>query len=259
MSRLHLTFACGEATLAGTLDTAPGTSGLLIVTGGNEIRSGAFAGQARLAAGIASAGFPVFRFDRRGVGDSEGQNRGFRKSREDIAAAAEAFRIMVPQMKRVIAFGNCDAASALMLVGGDLCDAMVLSNPWTIENDDGAMASEAIRSRYFDKLKDPREIARLVSGGVNLGKLAKGLVRAARPGSKSSSLAEEMATGLATSGKPYRFLLAETDRTAQAFRTAYPLEPDVDVRICAGASHAYAEPDSREWLRKELLAALRAN
>ena len=53
MSRLHLTFGCGDATLAGTLDTAPGTSGLLIVTGGNEVRSGAFSGQAQLAARIA--------------------------------------------------------------------------------------------------------------------------------------------------------------------------------------------------------------
>ncbi len=56
----------------GTLDDAPGTTGLLIVSGGNEVRAGAFAGQARLAAEIAAAGHPVFRFDRRGVGDSTG-------------------------------------------------------------------------------------------------------------------------------------------------------------------------------------------
>ncbi|HEY6965299.1 MAG TPA: hydrolase 1, exosortase A system-associated, partial [Erythrobacter sp.] len=72
MTRLSHTFACGSLTLAGTLDTAPGSTGLLIVTGGNEVRSGAFGGQAALAARIAAAGFPVFRFDRRGIGDSEG-------------------------------------------------------------------------------------------------------------------------------------------------------------------------------------------
>lgn len=97
MTRLSHTFGCGSLLLAGTLDTAPGTTGLLIVSGGNEIRAGAFGGQADMAARIAAAGFPVFRFDRRGVGDSEGENRGFRHSAKDLSAAIEAFRAMVPQ------------------------------------------------------------------------------------------------------------------------------------------------------------------
>ena len=80
MSRLHLTFNCEGSTLAATLDTAPLTTGLLLVSGGNEIRSGAFRGQARLAQTIAKRGFPVFRYDRRGVGDSEGENLGFEHS-----------------------------------------------------------------------------------------------------------------------------------------------------------------------------------
>ena len=61
---------------------------------------------------IAAAGFPVFRFDRRGIGDSEGDNRDFRKSSKDIAAALLAFRAIAPQVQRVTGFGNCDAASA---------------------------------------------------------------------------------------------------------------------------------------------------
>lgn len=87
MTRFSHSFGCGSMTLAGTLDSAPGTTGLLIISGGNEIRSGAFGGQAELAACIARAGFPVFRFDRRGVGDSEGENRGFRHSHRDITTA----------------------------------------------------------------------------------------------------------------------------------------------------------------------------
>ncbi|HBQ53175.1 MAG TPA: hydrolase 1, exosortase A system-associated, partial [Erythrobacter sp.] len=133
MSRLHLTFECREQRCGATLDSAPGTTGLLIVSGGNEIRAGAFNGQSQLAAEIARAGFPVFRFDRRGIGDSEGTNRGFRRSGRDIAAALLAFRAIAPQVQRVVAFGNCDAASALMLAGGAECDALVLSNPWTID------------------------------------------------------------------------------------------------------------------------------
>ena len=68
MARRHITFPCEGAWLFGSLDEAPGAVGLLLVSGGREIRSGAFAGQARLAAEVAAAGFPVLRFDRRGVG-----------------------------------------------------------------------------------------------------------------------------------------------------------------------------------------------
>ena len=118
-----MTFPIGSSTLAGTLDTAEGATGLLIVSGGSEIRSGAFSGQSLLAARIAEAGFPVFRFDRRGIGDSDGEDRGFRSSMNDIAAALAAFQAMAPKLDRVIGFGNCDAASALMLGGGVPVDA----------------------------------------------------------------------------------------------------------------------------------------
>jgi exosortase A-associated hydrolase 1 len=263
MSRLPLTFGCGTFTLAATLDTAPGTAGLLIVSGGNEIRSGAFGGQAELAARIARAGFPVFRFDRRGVGDSDGENRGFRRSAKDIAAAIEAFRAIAPQIERVVAFGNCDAASALMLAGGAGCDALVLSNPWTIAEEEPGAGNDttppptALRARYAEKLKNPREIARLLGGGVDLGKLTRGLARALRPAPPPSSLAQEMREGLAGFAGETRILLATADRTAQVFEAAWD-KSDPRIRRCEGAGHAYVEPEHRDWLKAEILAALRA-
>ncbi len=138
--RQHFTFLCASETLAATLDSADGTTGLLIVSGGNEIRSGAHAGMAALAAEIAAAGHPVLRYDRRGIGDSTGDNAGFESSANDIAAAAAAFRAHAPQLTRLVAFGNCDAASALALFGPAAgVDALILANMWTIETeDDGA-------------------------------------------------------------------------------------------------------------------------
>lgn len=260
MSRLPCTFECDGQMLAGTLDTAPGATGLLIVTGGNEIRSGAFGGQADMAARIAAAGFPVFRFDRRGVGDSEGENSGFRHSAEDIASALAAFRAMAPQVTRMIAFGNCDAASALMLAGGAQVEGLVLSNPWTIEDDDTAGSTpppEAVRARYLEKLKNPREIMRLLGGGVNLGKLARGVIHALKPPPPPSTLAQEMAAGLAGFGGEVRILLATADRTAQVFESAW-LKVDPRIRRCEGAGHAYVEPEHRYWLEAQLLEALRA-
>ena len=133
MSRLHLTFACGSLTLAGSLDTAPGHTGLLIVSGGNEIRSGAFSGQAHLAASIARAGFPVFRLDRR----------------------------------------------------------------------------------------------------------------------------DDTRTGLAEYSGNVRFLLATADRTAQHFDALWDAA-DPRIARCAGAGHSYVESGQREWLKSQVLAALRA-
>ena len=259
MSRLHLTFACEGTTLAGTIDTAPGTSGLLLVTGGNEIRSGAFSGQAQLAARIARKGFPVFRFDRRGVGDSDGENKGFRKSRRDIEAALAAFRAMAPQMERVVGFGNCDAASALMLASGAGCDALVLSNPWTIEGNggDATPPPAAVRARYAAKLKDPKELARLIAGKVDLRKLARGLLQAARRKRAPGALANQMAQGLGGFDGPVRILLAASDRTAQAFEDTWD-RADPCIARCSGATHAWVEPDAREFLDGQLLEMLRA-
>ena len=75
MTRRHIEFPCEGETLVGTLDEADGPVGLLIVSGGNELRCGAFGGQSQLAAQIAALGFPTWRFDRRGIGDFERQQR----------------------------------------------------------------------------------------------------------------------------------------------------------------------------------------
>jgi len=254
MTRRHFTFACEGDTLAATLDDAPGSAGLLLVSGGNEIRVGAFAGQAALAARIAAAGFPVFRYDRRGIGDSSGENRGFEDSSPDIASALAAFREERPGLTRVVGFGNCDAASALMLNAGSGCEALVLANPWTIEQDDGALPPDAIRARYAEKLKNPKELVRLATGKVSLKKLAGGLKRAVAPAPPPTSLAQEMKAGLAHFAGPVSLLVAERDRTGQAFVAAWG--EDERIVRCPGASHAFVEPGARDWLFAQLRASL---
>jgi exosortase A-associated hydrolase 1 len=255
MSRRHLTFVCEGEALVGTLDDAAGESGLLLVSGGNEIRSGAFSGQAQLAARIAAAGFPVFRYDRRGIGDSTGENRGFRHSGPDIAGALAAFKAERPGLARVVGFGNCDAGSALMLNAGAGCDALVLANPWTIEHDDGALPPDAIRARYAEKLKNPKELVRLATGKVSLRKLAGGLGKALKPAAPPTSLAQEMAEGLNRFDGPVRLLVAERDRTGQAFLGGWDAADDRLFR-CPGASHAFVEPAARHWLFEQIVAAL---
>ena len=95
MRRL-LSFTCEGAALGGSLDEAGGSTGLLIVTGGSQARIGSHRMFERLAASVAGAGYPCFRFDRRGVGDSEGEDPGYRESGPDLAAAVRAFRAASP-------------------------------------------------------------------------------------------------------------------------------------------------------------------
>jgi exosortase A-associated hydrolase 1 len=256
--RRHLTFACGPDTLVGTLDieAATGTTGVLLVTGGREVRSGSWGGQARIAARLAAAGVPVFRYDRRGVGESEGTDPGFQHTREDIAAALAAFRAAVPTLRRVIAFGNCDAAAALMLHAADTgLDGLVLANPWTLETDEADTAPPAaLRQRYLAKLANPREILRLLTGGVNLAKLARGLRQAASAPVKSS-LVETMGASLARFAGPVTILLATGDRTAQMFEAVWPAA-DPRIQRHASSGHSFAGDEAQDWLFERLMEAL---
>lgn len=261
--RRQLSFPCEGAALAATLDDAPGTTGLLIVSGGNEIRSGAHRGMATLAQHIADAGHPVFRFDRRGIGDSEGENGGYESSAPDIAAAISAFSAAAPQLTRIIAFGNCDAASALLLHQPLALDALILGNPWTYENDDSEETDEpalppaaAIRARYLSRLTDPKSLLRLLKGEINVKKLARGLSALGRRAAPAppDSLPARLNTALVALPCPTTILLATGDRTAQAF--VENCDPGaVEVERLDSTSHSFAGDDG-EWLAARVLGLL---
>jgi exosortase A-associated hydrolase 1 len=256
--RRMIGFVCEDAWLAGTVDEGSTATGLLIVSGGNEIRSGAHAGQAAMAAHFAALGYPVLRYDRRGIGESEGSNGGFEASGPDIAAAVAAFRREVPAVQRLIAFGNCDAASALALHHAGLAiDVLILANPWVIENsaEDAptAPSASAIRARYWNRLKNPRSLIDLFTGKINLTKLAGGIAKAAQ-GDKPSGLATRIAEALTGSSTPATILIAERDTTAMAFMAAWkdaafdPVRSRASTAICPTASHSFADPAAKAWL-----------
>ncbi|MBC2650872.1 hydrolase 1, exosortase A system-associated [Novosphingobium flavum] len=256
MSRRPVAFACQGSECFGTLDDGPRPVGLLIVSGGNEIRAGAWNGQAQIAARVAAAGYPVFRYDRRGVGDSAGDNPGFRESLPDIEAAIAAFRQACPGVRDIVAFGNCDAAAALMLASGAGCRGLVLSNPWTIEDADESddPPPEAVRAHYARRLRDPAALLRLLRGRIAFRALVVSLRKVLAP-APPSSLAAELRAGLAGFNGPVRILLADRDRTAQVFLARWDSR-DPRLRHCAGASHSFVEPTARDWLEHQLLDAL---
>jgi exosortase A-associated hydrolase 1 len=266
--RRMIDFDCNGFRLVGTLDEADGTTGLLIVSGGNEIRSGAYAGQAAMARHFAGQGHPVFRYDRRGVGD--GNNGGFESSGDDIEAAIRAFRVEAPQIQKLVAFGNCDAATALALFHNGLAvDSLVLANPWVIETTNAEPdaptppSAAAVRARYLARLKNPRSLIDLFSGKIDLKKLAGGLVKAAQK-EAPTGLAARLSSALASSNVATSILIAERDTTALAFMGAYrdPLfEPvrvraDVTLSTCNSASHSFADTAAKSWLIEKIQSAL---
>ncbi|WP_298672687.1 hydrolase 1, exosortase A system-associated [uncultured Sphingomonas sp.] len=219
--RRLIAFPCGGDTLIGSLDEAPGATGLLIVSGGNEIRAGAHRGMAMLAATLAAEGVPVFRYDRRGIGDSSGENRGFYAARDDLLAAAAAFRAEAPHITRLTGFGNCDAATTLALHGKAAGIARVLlANPWVIEPVDGLPPPAAIRAHYAARLRDPATWRRALSGGVSIGKFIRGLRRISDGSTEAGSLAATALPAIAGWGSKATVILAEGDATAIAYADA---------------------------------------
>jgi len=249
-----IAFPCEGDTLTGTLDDAAGAIGLLIVSGGNELRCGAHRGMALLAAELAAAGIPVFRFDRRGIGDSEGANYGYEESGPDIAAAIRAFRTLAPQVRRVVGFGNCDAATALASFHREAgIDGLILANPWVGDEGDALPPAAAIRSHYAARLRDPRQWLRALSGGINIIKAIKGLRKAsAKSGESDNPIAARMAVAMVDT--PRTILLAQRDNTAIRFEGAWR-EPD-QVHRRDTDSHSFARPGDGDWLRERIREAV---
>lgn len=250
--RRPLTFDCDGATLAGTAHPAAGDTGIVVVTGGVQTRAGSHRGFVDLADRLATAGYPVLRFDRRGVGDSDGDgdDPGFRDSAPDIAAAVAELRKASPNIRQLVGWGLCDGASALALHGAALgLDGVILANPWTRDGD-GATdlpPRAAVAARYRERLASPSEWLRLVRGGIDLRKAARGLLRVAQP-EPIPQLARELVDGLSRFDGPVLLLLAERDATAQAFAALWKSAPfrllrsrtNIELATIADATHTFA-------------------
>jgi exosortase A-associated hydrolase 1 len=250
--RSLIAFPCAGETLIGTLDAAPGRIGLLIVSGGSEIRCGAHRGMALLAAHVAARGYPAFRYDRRGIGDSTGENNGYLSASDDLAAAAAAFRAQAPQLAAILAFGNCDAASTLALFGrGAGIDRLLLANPWTIEDVDDLPPVAALRATYRQRLTSPQAWARLLTGRIDVMKAIRGLRKASRP--PSNSLATQIVTAVERWGDAVTIVLATGDATAQAYRAAARHLP---AKAIDTTSHSFAREADQRQLHDIVLAAL---
>ncbi len=230
-----LSFPCAGAWLYGVLSLpaqvtqAPAPRGVLIVVGGPQVRTGSHRQFTLLARSLAQAGFPVLRFDYRGMGDSEGEARDFERVRDDLRAALDCFFAQVPGMRDVVLWGLCDGASAATMYapGDPRVAGLALLNPW-VRTEQGA-AKATLKHYYRARLLDPGLWKKIASGNFEAGQAARsfaasvrsafggGKAAATQDGARDAALPERMYAALRGFEGKTLVMLSGADLTAQEF------------------------------------------
>ena len=263
-----LAFSCAGARLAGILSqpaeaAPPGELGVVIVVGGPQYRAGSHRQFVLLARALADAGFPVLRFDCRGMGDSEGEPRSFEQTGADIDAAINALQGHAPGVQRIVLWGLCDGASAALLYLHERPDPRVaglaLLNPWV--RSEASLAKTHVKHYYRQRLTERAFWRKLLSGQVALGALA-GLLRNLRAAfgrapatlEKTMPYQQRMAQAWGAFQGQTLLMLSENDYTAREFieftaasepwRRALAGRPATRVDV-AGADHTCSQPEAR--------------
>ena len=231
-------FACAGATLVGIVAApeTPAETGIVIIVGGPQYRIGSHRQFVLLSRSLATAGYPVLRFDYRGMGDSEGEARDFQGVSADIGAAIDALQSRMPAVKQVALWGLCDGASAALLYcwqrGDPRVGGLCLLNPWV--RSAVSLARTRVKHYYARRLMDKTFWVKLLHGQVPsraLTGLIGNLRLAASGGSASdgaagadgrsvtapASFQQGMAAGWADFTGSILLLLSGDDYTAKEF------------------------------------------
>lgn len=277
-SEQAFTFPCAGDELLGivAVPEQPAATGVLIVVGGPQYRVGSHRQFLLLSRALAAAGYPVMRFDYRGMGDSGGALRNFEAVDEDIAAAIDAFYRQCPQLGRVVLWGLCDAASASLLY----CDAMddprvqglVLLNPWV--RSAATLARTQVKHYYRQRLLQGEFWRKLLSGKVGIGRSSSGFARSllalfGKGGSAyrdgELSFQQRMARGLAAKRRPVLLVLSEDDYTAREFVECATTDAAWKAALAAAcltrrdikADHTFSSASWRLAVAQDLISWLR--
>lgn len=215
-------FPCAGQWLYGvaSVPAAPHRRGVLIVVGGPQYRAGSHRQFTLLARSLAEQGIAAMRFDYRGMGDSEGEMRGFESVDEDLRAALDAFVAQVPALEEVVLWGLCDAASAAALYapGDERVTGLALLNPW-VRTESGA-AKATIKHYYRARLLDKAFWKKLFSGRFRIGAALESFAKlagSARSAAASDSLPDRMHDQLGQFKGKLLVMLSGADLTAQEF------------------------------------------
>lgn len=255
--------------------------GVLVVVGGPQYRVGSGRQFVDLARTLASAGFPVMRFDYRGMGDADGDKAEFENADPDIRAAVDNFMARVPGLDGVVLWGLCDGASAILFYAhaDPRIKGIVILNPWVRT---AATAAKAYLKHYYvERIKDPAFWRGLLRGRIAIVPAIRSWLGMARkaagaadatgeaglPGCRSQgSLPDRMAAGFRDYPGPVLLVLSGDDLTAREFEEAAKASPlwrkllalgRVTIRRLPEADHTFStalwrrqvSDTTRDWLR----------
>ena len=234
-----MSFACAGEDLLGIVTTPeqPRSTGVLVLVGGPQYRVGSHRQFLLLARALAKAGYPVMRFDYRGMGDSTGDLSNFEAVNDEITAAIDTFRQQCPIVVKVVLWGLCDAASSSLLYWDATQDAricgLVLLNPWV--RSETTLARARIKHYYGQRLLEADFWHKLITGKVGLGRAMGGFFRSVlathqnKSGSASTQVTppfqKRMARGLGEFPGPVLLILSGNDYTAKEFSECLASDP----------------------------------
>ncbi len=218
-------FACENETLFGILarPEQPADLGIVIVVGGPQTRVGSHRQFVLLARALAAAGYPVLRFDVRGMGDSSGEQRNFEAVSPDIGTAIDTLQATCPNIRRIVLWGLCDAASAALLYCDETRDPRIaglcLLNPWV--RSEATLAKTQVKHYYSQRLLQKEFWAKLLSGRLNVvysvAEFVRKLGQATAKTEPQLGFQERMARGWKTVTGPILLILSGNDYTAKEF------------------------------------------
>lgn len=266
---LALRFSCGEEKLIGilSLPCRPGPRGVLMITGGPQYRAGSHRQFTLLARVLAAQGFPVLRFDYRGMGDSEGEARDYWSIASDIDGALAQFFHGVPALREVVLWGLCDGATAAArhAASDARIKGLVLLNPWV--RSPASLARTTLRHYYLRRLGQ-RDFWRQLAGGglqlaASLASLASLRTTAAHAAAAGAELPQaDLYHALCQFHGKVLLILSGEDlgarewdeliKTSSDWRTLASCAPWTTVHI-AGANHTFASAAWRAQVEQHCL------
>ena len=248
----------------------PRDCAVLLVVGGPQYRVGSHRQFLLLSRRLAAEGYPVMRFDYRGMGDSGGAVRSFDAVGEDIGAAIDAFLEACPGVRRIVLWGLCDAASAALLHVQASRDpriaGLVLLNPWV--RSEASLAQTHIKHYYGQRLLQRAFWVKLLSGKMQIVRSLRGLLdnamlaRGTGSPRQSRSFQDLMAEGWRQFDGEVLLILSGQDYTAKEFLEYVASDPAwsgvldsrklsrVDV---ADADHTFSSEELRSRVENETL------